>query len=231
MAKTQAVQKPSPQAVKKIQELYVTLKGYQSARLVYDRLFTAADRERYDEQELGKKHIVDIWAQMRKLSQPRAALEIALKLDLLIPSTYDWLLKEICEKGPAAGVADYPVWDRDQRKLFYKGKVVRTVRSLTVASYITAILDSFENHGWPTRIANPLPAFADKQRKREAVANLNKGLIRIRFRSDGEGEGILCKPRAASAPPVAPCLDLAGSFRENPGSSIIEPRTSCRFCP
>jgi hypothetical protein len=186
---------PDSRAVQQLHDLVVTLKGFQSAKLVYERLFTAADRRRVPEEEIGQRHIVNVWAELRNLSLDRAALEIGRKLDMLTPATYDWLLRELGEQGPAAGAADYPAWDRDRRTLSFKGEVVRSIRSVTVAKHVTTILDAFENRGWPRRIDDPLPGYADKQRLREAVANLNVGLTGIRFYSDGSGKGIIWQPR------------------------------------
>jgi hypothetical protein len=110
---------PDPKAVQQVQNLFFVLNGFQSAKLVYDRLFTLADRERVPDEEIGRSPIVEVWAKLRNLSPPRAALEIARKLDMLTSSTYAWLLRELGEKGLDAGTADYPVWDRDRGKLFF----------------------------------------------------------------------------------------------------------------
>jgi hypothetical protein len=61
------------------------------------------------------------------------------------------------------------------------------------------ILDAFEQQGWPRRIDNPLPRLSGvhrKQRLRETIKNLNRGLTRrlIVFHADGSGLGVCWTP-------------------------------------
>ena len=58
------------------------------------------------------------------------------------------------------------------------------------------ILSAFEEEGWPPRIDDPLPPAVDcdpKQRLRDTIKSLNRNrkLVRIRFKGDGTGQGVL----------------------------------------
>ncbi len=180
----------NPEVQQQLDELQSRLKGPSVRALILERVFSEADRQRVDEDELETTHIARIWARLRTISVTRAVLDLTRRLELLAQLDYEHLLEQTGEQGSAQGIPDYPVWDRDRRTLFFRNQPVRTVRSLTVATHVVAILDAFQSLGWPHRIASPLADHADAQRLREAVANLNRGLTRIRFASDGSGEGI-----------------------------------------
>ena len=180
----------NPEVQQQLDELQSRLKGPSVRALILARVFSEADRQRVDEDELEKTHIARIWASLRTISVTRAVLDLTRRLELLPQLDYEHLLEQTGEQGSAEGVPDYPIWDRDRRTLFFRNEPVRTIRSLTVAKHVVAILDEFQSLGWPHRIESPLPGYTDSQRLHEAVANLNKGLTQIRFFSDGTGHGI-----------------------------------------
>jgi hypothetical protein len=87
-----------------------------------------------------------------------------------------------------------PVWDRDRRELRYGGKVVK--RFKWPAENQERILDSFEKHGWPSHIADPLdahPKICPKRRLHDTLKCLNRKQLSglVKFRGDGTGLGVL----------------------------------------
>ncbi len=91
-----------------------------------------------------------------------------------------------------------PVWDADNRQLWFKGKVVKQFRQ--PAPNQTRLLDVFEEQGWASqRIDDPLPLARGehdhdaKKRLHNTLKNLNRGLPpgTIRFRGDGTGQAVI----------------------------------------
>lgn len=82
-----------------------------------------------------------------------------------------------------------PRWDCLEGKLYWEGAVVREV--VARAKNMRAVLDAFQEEGWPSRIDDPMPGGADSQRLRNTVRDLNLGLEKLHFCADGTGEGII----------------------------------------
>jgi len=89
------------------------------------------------------------------------------------------------------GATKKPTWQRDTASLFFDGKPIKKIRSVTVAKNLVRILDDFEEKGWPDRIDDPLSSSKDQQRLHEAIRRLNGKLSAIRFHADGTGTGIV----------------------------------------
>jgi len=83
-----------------------------------------------------------------------------------------------------------PSWDRIKGELSFDGKTVRRIRRIGVAKNVVAVLDTFQELDWPSRVDSPLPS-PNSRKHHATIASLNSGLSRIRFRSDGEGEGFI----------------------------------------
>jgi hypothetical protein len=71
-----------------------------------------------------------------------------------------------------------PVWDEGSGELRFRGWLVKRFRNL--ASNQRSILDAFQTHGWPERLADPLREGGGaggnmKQRLHDAIKNLNRG--------------------------------------------------------
>jgi hypothetical protein len=106
------------------------------------------------------------------------------------------------EHAPARRVAvaargDRPRWDSGARTLYWRGHVVKRLRK--AAPNQELLLATFCELGWPWRIDDPLPREAGvepKERLRESVKSLNRGLQRpsIRFHADGRGYGVTWEP-------------------------------------
>jgi hypothetical protein len=90
---------------------------------------------------------------------------------------------------PRSSAQVTPHWD-GHGTLTYDGETVRKVRGRPVATHLFAILDAFQEQGWPAKIPDPLVGRHDSQRLREAVRTLNRRLTILHFRCDGSGEGI-----------------------------------------
>ena len=91
-------------------------------------------------------------------------------------------------------VAIIPHWDSATRELRLGRRVVKQYR--VPSSTQEVILEAFQEEGWPPHLDNPLPSILDgypPDRLRDAIRNLNSSQKNrlIRFRGDGNGQGIL----------------------------------------
>ncbi|MBI3466882.1 MAG: hypothetical protein HY000_28035 [Planctomycetes bacterium] len=101
---------------------------------------------------------------------------------------------------PEARVADdgiRPRWDGEGRELWFGRLLVKRIPRL--APNQGTILDTFEEEEWPHHIDDPLTGGDDcdaKQRLRDTIRKLNQHQIhrRIRFHTDGTGEGVIWEP-------------------------------------
>ena len=84
-----------------------------------------------------------------------------------------------------------PSWVQQSRHLTFASEVI--LRLKHDAPNMELILVAFEEEGWPERIDDPLPAtngINRKQHLRDTLRNLNRRTSRVRFHSDGTGQGI-----------------------------------------
>jgi len=79
-----------------------------------------------------------------------------------------------------------PVWDSDSRELYVDGKCVK--RYVRKAQNQTAILEEFQQQGWPKRIDSPFSK-ADFERLHQTLKELNS-IDGLHFYGDGTGERI-----------------------------------------
>ncbi len=92
--------------------------------------------------------------------------------------------------GEAAddGAESRPSWRAALGELWRSGACVKQLRH--EAANQRGVLAAFEEAGWPSRLADPLPpepGVNPKTRLRETVRSLNRGQRCIRFRMDGTG--------------------------------------------
>ncbi|MBM3965375.1 MAG: hypothetical protein FJ308_09965 [Planctomycetes bacterium] len=85
-----------------------------------------------------------------------------------------------------------PSWDCIKGELSFDGVVIRKILRIGVAKNVVRVLDTFEEEGWPTRVDSPLSP--NSQKHHATIDSLNTGLLQIRFRSDGKGEGFVWEP-------------------------------------
>ena len=74
------------------------LKERVSARRIWERVFTPKDRTRLGgdlEKAYRELGTVGMWMKLRRVSQPRAIVELSHKMGCLSETTYGWLLREI----------------------------------------------------------------------------------------------------------------------------------------
>jgi hypothetical protein len=86
-----------------------------------------------------------------------------------------------------------PHWDREHRVLTVAGQVIKRYRRLSPNQ--EAVLQAFEEQGWPNRIDDPIPfnsAIPPKLRLHDTIRwlNLKHECRLIRFLGDGTGEGV-----------------------------------------
>lgn len=144
---------------------------------------TPRRRQQIESDQRARIDFVHFWSRSRNASTSRAIVDISLDVDLISPGEHQSLLRDIGElDGPPS--SDIPVWIRETGKLLYRGKLVRKVSGVKRAKNLVAVLDEFERQRWPEWIVNPL-AGKDDQSLREVVADLNRGLLALVFRTSG----------------------------------------------
>lgn len=82
-----------------------------------------------------------------------------------------------------------PSWDRIKGVLSFNGEAIKKIRRIGVAKNVVLVLDSFQEEDWPFRVDSPLSP--GSQKHHATISSLNTGLSRIRFKSDGEGDGFI----------------------------------------
>jgi hypothetical protein len=188
-----AAKKSKPKKPSRVAWLYKQLLIPQAQGIIRTQLLTE-EQQRRAASKTGM-NLVKMWAGFQGISETRAIVEIALFLELITSREAIQLRREITGRGGIDIPADKPRWDRSLCQLHVGDQLARKVRGLTVATNIVAILDAFQQHKWPSRIANPVPGDLDSQGMREAIASLNKKLKIIRFKADGTGKGITWERR------------------------------------
>ena len=116
---------------------------------------------------------------------------------------FEWADEQKQRAGQLAEQAK-PQWDKERLRLTYLGKKIKRLRSRTVAENQVAVLDAFQDKGWPGRIGNPIPekpTIVPQRQMHETIDGLNEGLTGIKFRADGSGEGIVWEPLSADTHP------------------------------
>jgi len=86
-----------------------------------------------------------------------------------------------------------PNWDRDTRTFLVGAELVKRFR--VPSPNQEAVLDAFQEEGWPPSIDDPLSPVPDQQPKRRLhdtirSLNLNQAKRLIRFRGDGTGQRV-----------------------------------------
>jgi hypothetical protein len=126
-----------------------------------------------------------MWMRAREVAQPRAIVELAVEHGFVTEAEYRRLLRDIGETETRTRQSKLPEWDREGGQLRLDGTTIRTVRRLSVAENIVAILDAFQTEGWCSRI--DAPGQLQDQTLHDAVYSLNKSLEKIKFHVSGDG--------------------------------------------
>ncbi len=95
--------------------------------------------------------------------------------------------------GARSGPAAIPHWDGKTRTFSVGEHLIKRFR--VPAPNQEAVLEAFQEEGWPTVIDDPLSPVLDcepKRRLRDTIKRLNLNQVTrfIRFRADGTGEGV-----------------------------------------
>ena len=134
-----------------------------------------------------------MWRRLHAVSQPRAILEVAHKLNLLSDLDLAWLMREIGEEisssPPPAPATSHLEWDASVGALKWGNDTIRQVRLQQNPNNLQQILDAFQEASWAPRIANPLRL--GPQQLHQALRSLNSGLDKIRFGSIEGGTAIV----------------------------------------
>lgn len=194
-------------AMPSLDELSISLKSAALGRQLWEMLLSEAERQRLGgdlEASWEQFGTIGMWLHVRGGSRSRAIVELAHQLDLITESGYQFLLSEIGEASRVPTAAT-PHWNRDTGELWYAEAAIRRIASRSKGTNVIAILDAFQLDGWPDRIDDPLPGGSDPQRLRDAVKALNRGLVGVRFRSDGTGLGVVwARVESPGTPPARP---------------------------
>lgn len=136
---------------------------------------------------------VGLWMQAKGVGRLRAIVEIARCFGLP-DAEYERLLRRLGEaKSPIPRLSQIPWWDPERCVLLLDGEVIKQIQRPVTARNQVRILNAFQEDCWRPRIDDPLPRLPEADGSRQladAVRRLNQGLLRIRFRRDGTGEGI-----------------------------------------
>jgi hypothetical protein len=84
-----------------------------------------------------------------------------------------------------------PVWDPAHRELRYNGRLVKRFR--VPALNQIAILDAFQEDGWPEFIDDPIPprhGIDPKHRLNVTIKSLNRNQLDPLIRFHGNGDGL-----------------------------------------
>jgi hypothetical protein len=173
----------------KLEELEPRVQGVAAATAIWTRHFTAAEQRTLgDDAYIAWKNngrTAGMWAAVREVSPDQAIVQIAYALDWLDTKTSSELLEAL---GGGAENLSKPRWLKEKRELWFEGKIVRQIRNASRAKNIIAILDAFEDSGWPTQIDDPVTSGGDSSQRRRTIESLNKDLKRIRFSCAGDGD-------------------------------------------
>jgi hypothetical protein len=170
---------------------YHRVKARLSAYQLWERVLSPQDRRRLGgdlEKCYAELGTVGMWMKLRRVSQVRAILELALKLGFLSQETYHWLLHEVGHKPNAQEQSDRPDWQASTGELRWKGRVIRRVRILKNPANVQTVLAKFQRANWPARIKNPLRF--GQQQLHQTLRSLNERLQKIRFHGQEGGQAI-----------------------------------------
>lgn len=184
----------SLQAVETLASLRRRIGTAPIARRVWERQFTAEDRERLGGELEGCWRCygtAGMWVQARGVPIEQAIVEIAWRNDLITGEMAEWLRSELGLKDQPSPPKDRPLWNAGTGELLWGDDVIRSVPIRKSPLNIQLILDAFQAAGWPSRIENPLPN--GPQQLHEALRSLNRGLEKVVFRAQEGGEAIIWK--------------------------------------
>ena len=172
----------------KLEELEPRVQGVAAATAIWTRHFTDAEQRTLgDDAYIAWKNngrTAGMWAAVREVSPDQAIVQIAYALDWLDTKTSSELLEAL---GGGKENVSKPRWLKEKRELWFEGQIVRRIRNASRAKNVIAVLDAFEDSGWPTQIDDPVTSGGDSSQRRRTMESLNDGLKRIYFFCAGDG--------------------------------------------
>ena len=181
----------NPETLEVLQHKFDFVNAFPSAARLWDRVFIASEREQLGgdlETAYRDRGPIGMWMHLHGVTQLRALVEIAYKLDMLSENDYVWLLREIEEDVNNTPPSARPHWDHILGKLHFGGKVIRWLRITKSATNIQKILDAFQKANWALRILNPLTR--GPEQLHQALRSLNFTLKRIHFHALEGGNAV-----------------------------------------
>jgi hypothetical protein len=137
----------------------------------------------------------------RRSFRVTANLGLAARARFILSASGAEFVAGLIRPGPPRGDGSGPVpaWDRSRRELALGGLAVKRYRQPSPNQ--EAVLDAFEEGGWPGLIDDPIPPRGGedpRQRLRDTVKHLNKFQIHrlIYFSCAGHGESVRWGPPA-----------------------------------
>ena len=183
-------QKATPDAVaERLREIlsYFSLGHVQEK--IFNGVLSKTEIQQPGNSPPSPRRIVEVYARSRGRTPRRAAVDLAFEASVIGAGEHRRLRRQIREPVDGPDDQPRPHWDAAKGELSYEGQLIRKVPAR--AANIRLILGAFQESHWPPRIDNPLPSGEISKQLRDALTNLNKGSMPIRFRADGKAAGIL----------------------------------------
>jgi len=121
-----------PAAIEEFRHIYDRVQNYTSVHRVWDRVFTADERQRLggDLVTADRNHFgpAGMWVHLHGGTGERAIVELAQQLGFANDAKGAWLLRELGEEVSTPTHADdRPRWDKARGELYFRGTLIRRV--------------------------------------------------------------------------------------------------------
>jgi len=188
---------PSPQALDEFENCRLRIKGFVSAKLLWDRYLSPGDRKRFDddlEDAYKRLGTAGIWARLRGVTIQRAVLDVAKKLQTLTDENYEWLLRESGEildpeeAKEQAIIAGHLVVVEPQREVHWKGARIEVDWHRNEAQWV--FLDELCRHA---KAGRPVDRFSFGERAHQDVVTKRKSRL-LSIRGFPIDLGVLIEP-------------------------------------
>jgi len=208
---------------KKVDELRLKVQVASAAIAVLDSLFANKERESLwgDAYKAWKEHghTAGIWRKARELTPAGTVVDIGYDFDWLDTPTRVQVIKALGEELQRSVL---PQWLKSTGEVWFRGSVVRRIARPLQAKKIVAILDTFEEMGWPRHIDDPITSGRPySEARRRAIESLNKGLTDIRFFCAGDGERFCWKEQSATRHKKPAAGERLAAKKKPPKKSIL----------
>jgi len=124
----------------------------------------------------------------RVLEDESSAVDV---VEVIAEKIRSQLLERVADLLADPSAALRPRWNKDTGELRIGDNLVREL--VKRAENCVAVLDAFEEEGWPASIDDPLSEGKNVQRLNNTVRSLNQNAVGIRFSAGGDGESVMWK--------------------------------------